>query len=58
MAATAANGVFGASEALPRWKTSVEQRVMWLVASFCKPRLRQAPDRYAPAGDSAVETSE
>ena len=45
MAATAANGVFGASGALSRCKTSVEQQIKWLVASFCKPRLRQAPDR-------------
>jgi hypothetical protein len=45
MAATAANGVFGASGALPRCKTYVEQQVVWLVASMCKPHLRQAPDR-------------
>ena len=42
MAATVYNKRFGASGALPRWKTSMEQRVTWLVASVCKPCLRQA----------------
>ena len=35
MAATAANGVFGAIGALSRWKVSGEQQIMLLVASLC-----------------------
>jgi len=39
---------FGASGALFRLKVFVKQQVMWLVASVCKPRLRQALARCLP----------